>query len=213
MSKVSLKSSKFILGEKVGMTQWIFEDGSVVPVTVVLSEPCIIVSHKKLEVSGYNALVLGAFDVGEKRLNKPKKGVFIKSGLDTFKKVLREWRVDSLDGYDIGASIDISIFSVGERVSVRGVSKGKGFAGTVKRHGFARGPMSHGSKNHRLPGSIGGGTDPGRVFLGTRMGGHMGAKNVIVSNLEIVASDLEKKLLFIKGAIPGFSGGVVEIFN
>ncbi len=203
---------KFILGKKIGMTQIIQDSGVVVPVTVIKAGPCAVVDIRTQEINGYMAILLGYEDLKEKHLNMPKSGYFKKQAVVP-KKYLKEFRVESTDNYELNGVVDISVFSEDDEVCVKSKSIGKGFAGTVKRHNFSRGPMTHGSKNHRLPGSIGAGTDPARVFKGTKMGGHMGNQFVTVKGLVIVKVDSEKGLLYIKGSVPGKKNNLVEIFR
>ena len=206
---------KYILGKKLGMTQIIKENGEIVPVTIVHVEPNKIIDRKEDEKNGYNALVIGSEVCDEKKskkLNKPRKGYFKALGVSAY-QVIKECRFDESVTYEVGSDLSIEIFEKNEKVHVKSKSKGKGFQGTIKRHGFTRGPMTHGSKNHRMPGSIGGGTCPGRVFKGQKMGGHMGDEWVTVKNLLIVNVDKENNLLYIKGAIPGSKNKKVEIYN
>lgn len=201
---------KAILGKKIGMTQVFNEDGTVVPVTVVEAGPLSVVQKKTEENDGYNAIQIGFKVHKENRVNKPKKGHFDKAGVE-YKKYLREFRTENLDQYEIGQEIKADIFKSGDKVDVSGVSKGKGFQGTIKRHNQHRGPMSHGSHYHRSPGSMGAASDPSKVFKGKKLPGHMGHEKVTVSNLEIVRADAEKNLLLIKGAVPGPRGGLLTI--
>ena len=201
---------KAILGKKIGMTQVFNEDGTVVPVTVVEAGPLSVVQKKTEENDGYNAIQIGYKVHKENRVNKPKKGHFDKAGVE-YKKYLREFRTENLDQYEIGQEIKADIFKSGDKVDVSGVSKGKGFQGTIKRHNQHRGPMSHGSHYHRSPGSMGAASDPSKVFKGKKLPGHMGHEKVTVSNLEIVRADAEKNLLLIKGAVPGPRGGLLTI--
>ncbi len=201
---------KAILGKKIGMTQVFNEDGTVVPVTVVEAGPLSVVQKKTEENDGYNAIQIGFKAHKENRVNKPKKGHFDKAGVE-YKKYLREFRTENLDQYEIGQEIKADIFKSGDKVDVSGVSKGKGFQGTIKRHNQHRGPMSHGSHYHRSPGSMGAASDPSKVFKGKKLPGHMGHEKVTVSNLEVVRVDAEKNLLLIKGAVPGPRGGLLTI--
>ena len=199
---------KFILGKKIGMTHLITDEGLSIPVTVLTVEPNVVVDIAKVAGDAH-CVVLG---VGSPRaLNKPMTGFYAKRNIAP-KRFLKGFRTSSqyLPG-EMGASVDVSMFSVGEKVSVRARTIGRGFTGTIKRHNFSRGPMSHGSKSHRIPGSIGAGTTPGRVFKGTRMSGHYGASMVTVTNLRVEKVDSDKGLLFLRGAVPGKSG-MVEIF-
>ena len=202
---------KFILGRKLGMTQIIDENGLVDNVTAVASEGCSVVDLRTAKKNGYNAVILG-YENSKKSLNKPKEGYFKSLKADP-KKIIKEFRVDSTDSYDLNQIITLGVFEKNEKVNVKSKSNGKGFAGTIKRHNFSRGPMTHGSKNHRMPGSIGGGTDPGRVMKGTKMGGHMGNENVTVKNLEVIKIDIDKGFIFLKGAVPGKKNSLVEIFT
>lgn len=191
------------VGRKKGMTQVFLEDGTLVPVTVIDATPCGIMQRKTEESDGYVGVQLGAFVGKEKHLGKPRTGHGKKHGGKTFRKIV-EFRVPSLEGLETGQEIKISdVFAVGDRVDVRGRSKGKGFQGTIKRHGFKRGPMTHGSMNHRAPKSIGQCATPGRVFRGKRLPGHMGNRNVTARNLQVVRVDSENHILLVRGAIPG----------
>jgi len=203
--------SKAILGKKIGMTQIFSDTGEAVPVTLVEAGPCIVVQKKTQENDGYNAIKVGFEDVKEKKLNKPLQGQFKKRQLP-FKRYLKEFRLIDTDKYNVGDEIKVDIFQPGDRVDVTGISKGKGFAGAVKRWNFNRGPMTHGSMYHRRPGS-GGATDPARVFKGTRRPGHMGARRVTVQNLEVVKVDPENNLLLIKGSVPGPKKALLFIKN
>lgn len=200
---------KGILGKKIGMTQIFTEVGEVVPVTVVEAGPVVITQIKTVEKDGYNAVQVGFGDVKEKSLNKPQKGHL--AAANTLKKHLKEFRVDSVEGYTVGQEIKVDLFAAGEMIDVTGISKGKGFQGPIKRHGQSRGPESHGSRYHRRPGSMGACSFPGRVFKNKKLAGHMGSVKVTVQNLEVVRIDAEKNLILVKGAIPGAKGSVVTI--
>ncbi|MDU2198796.1 MAG: 50S ribosomal protein L3 [Peptostreptococcaceae bacterium] len=200
---------KGILGKKIGMTQIFTEVGEVVPVTVVEAGPVVITQIKTVEKDGYNAVQVGFGDVKEKSLNKPQKGHL--AAANTLKKHLKEFRVDSVEGYTVGQEIKADLFAAGEMIDVTGISKGKGFQGPIKRHGQSRGPESHGSRYHRRPGSMGACSFPGRVFKNKKLAGHMGSVKVTVQNLEVVRIDAEKNLILVKGAIPGAKGSVVTI--
>lgn len=206
MQEVKMKG---ILGKKLGMTQVFTAEGSVVPVTVVEAGPVVITQIKTMENDGYQAIQVGYGDVKEKALNKPKKGHLAKAGV--LKRNLKEFRVDSIDGFEVGQEIKADLFAEGEKIDVSGISKGKGFQGPIKRHGQSRGPESHGSRYHRRPGSMGACSYPGRVFKNKKLAGHMGSVKVTVKNLEVVKVDAEKNLLLIKGAIPGAKGSVVTV--
>ncbi|GAW90910.1 50S ribosomal protein L3 [Calderihabitans maritimus] len=200
---------KGILGRKLGMTQIFNEEGHAVPVTVIEAGPCVVIQKKTTAVDGYDAVQLGFIPKKEKAVNKPLRGHFAKAGVKPF-KYLREFRVDNIDEYEVGQEIKVDIFNPGEKVDVVGTSKGKGFAGGIKRHGFHRGPMSHGSKYHRRPGALGA-KGPARVFKGRKLPGRAGGERVTVQNLEVVKTDPEKNLLLVKGAVPGPKKGLVMI--
>ena len=202
---------KAILGTKLGMTQIFAEDGKVIPVTVVKAGPCTVVQTKTVETDGYESVVVGFGDVKEKSLNKPMKGIFAKANVAP-KKYLREFRFEEAT-LAVGDEIKADIFEAGEKVDVSGISKGKGFAGPMKRWGLHRGPMSHGSGYHRGSGSMGACSNPGRVMKGKKLPGHMGVVKVTVQNLEVVKVDAENQLILVKGAIPGNKGGLVTIRN
>ena len=202
---------KAILGTKLGMTQIFAEDGKVIPVTVVKAGPCTVVQTKTVETDGYESVVVGFGDVKEKSLNKPMKGIFAKANVAP-KKYLREFRFEEAT-LAVGDEIKAEVFEAGEKVDVSGISKGKGFAGPMKRWGLHRGPMSHGSGYHRGSGSMGACSNPGRVMKGKKLPGHMGVVKVTVQNLEIVKVDAENQLILVKGAIPGNKGGLVTIRN
>ncbi len=200
-----------ILGTKLGMTQIFAEDGKVIPVTVVKAGPCTVVQTKTVETDGYESVVVGFGDVKEKSLNKPMKGIFAKANVAPC-KYLREFRLEEAT-LAVGDEIKADIFEAGEKVDVSGISKGKGFAGPMKRWGLHRGPMSHGSGYHRGSGSMGACSNPGRVMKGKKLPGHMGVVKVTIQNLEIVKVDAENQLILVKGAIPGNKGGLVTIRN
>lgn len=192
------------------MTQIFDEEGNAIPVTVVEAGPCVVTQVKTLQTDGYIAVQIGYKDVAEKALTKPQLGHLAKSEASPVRH-LKEYRVDQEDGFELGQRITAAQFEVGQLVDVTGTSIGRGFAGNQKRHNFQRGPMSHGSKNHRLPGSIGPGTTPGRVYPGKKMAGHMGSKQVTTRKLVVVRVDDEKNLLVIKGSIPGKPGMLLSI--
>jgi len=201
---------RVIYGRKVGMSQFMNDEGVVTPVTLIKCGPLTII--KKLNNNGVESLLVGIEEVSDKKLNKPKLGLFKKNNTKSFKKI-KEYRLDEIGDYDSNSQISIDDFEGVDKVTVRTKSIGRGFSGTIKRHSFGRGPMTHGSKNHRLPGSIGGGTDPGRVFKGTRMGGRKGNSNVTIKNLSVVKVDKDNGLIFIKGSVPGKKNNLVEIFS
>ena len=203
---------KTIIGKKVGMTQIFDEKGKVIPVTVIEAGPCLVAQVKSVETDGYNAIQLGFGDVKESKLNKPEKGHFAKAKL-ALKKHLREFRLDSVDGVNVGDEIKVDTFQAGDKIDVQGTSKGKGFQGVIKRHGQSRGPMGHGSMYHRRPGSMGSTSTPGRVYKGKNLPGHMGYETVTVQNLEIVKVDMDKNVILIKGSVPGNKGAILKIRN
>lgn len=203
---------KAILGTKVGMTQLFAEDGKVIPVTVIQAGPCTVVQKKTVDNEGYDAVVVGYGEVREKSLTKPQKGTFAKADVAA-KKYLREFRLDDISSLNVADEIKADVFETGEKVDVSGISKGKGFAGPMKRWGLHRGPMSHGSGYHRGSGSMGACSNPGRVMKGKKLPGHMGVVKVTVQNLEIVKVDAEAGLILVKGAIPGNKGGLVTVRN
>lgn len=199
-----------ILGTKLGMTQIFDESGLAIPVTIIKAGPCLITQIKTLDTDGYNAVQIGYSEIQSKLLTKPKLGHLQKVGAPPL-KYLKEYRMQSSDGEVLGSTISVNSFTLGDKVSVTGKTIGKGFAGTVKRHNFTRGPMTHGSKNHREPGSIGMGTTPGRVYPGKKMAGRLGGKQTTIKNLQIVLINLENNLLVVKGAIPGKLGNLLSI--
>ena len=201
---------KAILGRKVGMTQVFTEQGDVVPVTVIESGDMVVVQKKTVEKDGYNAIQVGFGDIKTKNVTKPLKGHFEKSKVEP-KKFLREFRVDNIDDYEVGQKIGVDVFQVGEKVDVVGTSKGKGFQGSIKRHGHHTGDMSHGSKFHRLRGSLGASSGMSRVVKGMKAHGHMGHERKTVLNLEVIKVDADKNAILLKGAIPGPKKGLVKI--
>ena len=204
--------AKAILGRKLGMTQIFTEEGQVVPVTVVESGNNVVVQNKTVENDGYNAIQIGFGAIKESKVNSPMKGHFAKAGVAPV-KFIREMRLENASEYNVGDTIGVDIFSAGELVDVTGTSKGKGFAGGIKRHNFARGPMGYGSKSHREPGSTGAmiSGHGGRVLKGKKLPGHMGSEKVTVQRLTVVRVDADRNLLLIKGAIPGPKKGLVVV--
>lgn len=196
-----------ILGKKLGMTQIYTEDGKAYPVTVVEAGPCCVVQVKTLDNDGYEAVKVGFLDAKEKRVKKPQSGVFKKAGVKPY-KILKEFPIS---GLKVGDFVTVEKFIKGDRVSVSGISKGKGFQGVMKRHHFSGGPGSHGSQFHRAPGSIGASSYPSRVWKNQKLPGHMGSERVTVKNLEIVDVKADQNLLLIKGAVPGANGALIEI--
>jgi len=199
---------KGILAKKIGMTQIFLEDGTVVPVTVLEAGPCTVIQKKTVETDGYNAIKVAYGDIREKLVNKPAKGEFTKANVEV-KRHLRELKLDDISSYNVGDEIKADIFAAGESIDASGVTKGHGFAGVIKRHGAHRGPMTHGSMYHRRPGSMGPTSDPGRVFKGKILPGHMGNVNVTIINLDIVKVDSDKNLIYVKGSVPGIKGSLL----
>jgi len=200
-----------MIGRKIGMTQVFTEDGVMVPVTVVLAGPITVIQKKTVEVDGYNAVKFGFEDISDKKVNKPMKGQFEKAGVSP-KRVLREFKLDDISTFEVGKVFKVEdMFEAGDRVDISGISKGKGFQGTVKRFRTARGRMSHGSGYHRGIGSMGANSNPSRIFKGKKMPGRMGAEKVTVQNLTVVRVDAERGLLLVKGAVPGPKGGLLVI--
>ncbi len=199
------------------MTQVFAEDGAAIPVTVLEYIPMTVTQLKTVEKDGYQAVQFGYLDAKAKHLSKPEQGHFAKNNVALFRH-LKEWRVDSLDGFELGQQfIELSEetlpFNIGDKISVRGTSKGKGFQGATKMWGFSRGPMSHGSKSHRIPGSIGPGTTPGRVLKGKKMARNMGNETVVTSGIEVVAIMPEQNAILVKGAVPGPNKGLITLFE
>ena len=200
-----------LIGKKLGMTRYFVEEGRSVPVTLVKTGPCVVVQKKTVDRDGYEAIQVG-FDVQEKelRVNKPLRGHFAKSGGKLYRH-LRELRVDKADEFEIGQEIKADIFSIGELVSVSGRTKGRGFAGVIKRWGFSGGKDTHGTRSHRVPGSIGSNTDPGRVFKGKKMPGRLGFERRTIKNLMVLDVRPEMDVIAIRGAIPGSRNSILEI--
>lgn len=203
--------AKGILGKKVGMTQLFGEAGEIIPVTVIQAGPCYVVQKKTEETDGYSAIQIGFDEKRENLVNKPLKGHFAKAQVKTLRH-LKEFAIDNADEFQVGQEIKADVFDLGEKVDIVGTSKGKGFAGGIKRHGFQRGPMAHGSKYHRRPGSLGA-KGPARVFKGRKLPGRMGGDRVTIQNLEVVKVDTERNLLIVKGAVPGPKGGLLMVKN
>lgn len=201
---------KAIYGKKIGMTQIFDEDDRVIPVTVIQAEPNQVCQVKTKTTDGYEAVQLGFGAIKEKKVNKPMAGHFAKQGAQP-RRYLREVRVDAAQDYKVGDEVGVSAFADTKRVDVTGTSKGKGFAGVMKRHGFHGGPGGHGSHFHRAPGSVGQCATPSRVFKGMKLPGHMGCDTVTVKNLDVVRIDEDQNLILVKGAIPGGKNGVVRI--
>ncbi|EGO65351.1 50S ribosomal protein L3 [Acetonema longum] len=206
--------AKGILGKKLGMTQIFTPEGSVLPVTVIEANPSVVLQTKTVESDGYNAVQLGFGTVKDKHVTKPMKGHFAKAGVKPV-KFIREFRLADAPEYTVGDSVKVDVFAQGDLVDVTGTGKGKGFAGGIKRHNFRRGPMGHGSKSHREPGSMGprmsGGG--GKVFKGKKLPGRMGGHKVTVQRLTVARVDADRNLLLIKGAVPGPKGSFLVIKN
>lgn len=201
---------KAIIGRKIGMTQIFNEEGHLIPVTVIGAGPCKVLQIKTKEIDSYEAVQLGFEEVKEKKVNKPMKGHFDKFNAG-YLGVIKEFRLDDIQGFEIGQEVKADVFSPGDKIDVTGTSKGKGYAGVIKRHNQSRGPMKHGSKYHRSPGSMGGSSSPSRVRKGKNLPGHMGNERVTVQNLEVVKVDVERNLLLVKGAVPGIRGSLITI--
>jgi large subunit ribosomal protein L3 len=202
---------KGIIGRKVGMTQLFDDKGNVVPVTVIEAGPCTVIQKKTVETDGYNAVQFGYQDVADKKVTKPAKGRFDKAGVAP-KKVLKEFRFEDIGSLNVKDIIKADVFAAGDRVDVVGISKGKGFAGVIKRWNHHRLKMTHGvGPVHREVGSMGANSSPSRVFKGKKMAGHLGCERVTIQNLDVVKVDAENNLIALKGAIPGPKGGIVSI--
>ncbi|MBR3133864.1 MAG: 50S ribosomal protein L3 [Clostridia bacterium] len=201
---------KALIGRKIGMTQIFDEKGAVIPVTAIEVGPCTVTQIKTVEQDGYQAVQLGFGEVKESKLTKPQLGKFSKGKL-TPKKFLREFRLDSIEGLNVGDELKADVFEVGDKVDIQGTSKGKGFQGVIKRHGQHRGPMGHGSMYHRRPGSMGSTSTPGRVYPGKKLPGHMGTETVTIQNLEVVKVDVDKNVILVKGSVPGAKKSILKI--
>ncbi len=201
---------KAILGKKLGMTQLFNEDGVMIPVTVIEAGPCVVVQKKTVETDGYEAIQVGFDHKAERKMNKPMKGHFDKAKV-AYKKNLKEFRLDDISSFNVGDIIKSDIFAAGEMVDVTGTSKGHGYAGTVKRWGTHRGPMSHGSGYHRGVGSMGACSDPSRVYKGKKLPGHYGNVKKTIQNLYVAKVDAERNLILVKGGVPGPKGGLLVV--
>jgi large subunit ribosomal protein L3 len=199
-----------IFGKKIGMTRYFLEEGKSVPVTLVKAGPCFVTQKKTTEKDGYEAIQVGFEDQKENRVNKPLAGHFKNSG-NRFFKHLKEIKVEKADQFELGQEIRVDIFSIGDLVSVTGRSKGRGFAGVVKRYGFSGGNDTHGCRSHRVPGSIGSNTDPGRVWKNKRLPGRMGYARTTIRRLKVLDVRTETGVIALKGAVPGSPNSVVEI--
>lgn len=201
---------KAILATKVGMTQIFGEDGSLTPVTVLQAGPCVVTQVKTVENDGYSAVQIGFVDKREKLVNKCQKGHFDKAGV-SYKRYVRELKLDNAEEYALGAEIKADAFAAGDKIDATAISKGKGFQGAIKRHGLQRGPMAHGSKYHRHAGSNGACSDPSKVFKGKKMAGHMGSRRITIQNLEVVRVDADANLILVKGSVPGPKKSLVTL--
>ena len=199
-----------ILAKKLGMTQVYLEDGRQVAVTVLQAGPCKVIQRKTAQADGYDAIQVGFEEKNAKHTTRPMQGHFQKAGVEPM-RYLAEFKADNPDEWAVGSEYGASVFEGVKQVDVTGVSKGHGFAGTIKRHNFGSGPRAHGSKNQRAPGSLSAHSYPARVFPGKRLGGHMGAENVTVRHLELIKVDAEQNLLFVKGAVPGPANGLIKV--
>ena len=199
-----------VIGKKVGITQIFDEQGLAIPVTVIKVDETVVTQVKTVETDGYNAIQVGTVAAKEKHLTKAQLGHFKKNNLSNYRH-LKEFRVENPQDYKVGDKVELSVLENVEKVDVTGKSIGKGFQGTVKRHNFGRGPMAHGSKNHREPGSIGAGTTPSRVIKGKRMAGNMGNERVTITKLKLVKVDAANGLVLVKGSVPGCEGRLVTI--
>jgi len=201
-----------LLGNKIGMTQIFDESGNIIPVTILKVGPCVITQVKTNLTDGYNAIQVGYGNVSTKSLTQPQLGHLQKSNIHPL-KYLKEFRVNDLSEFEIGQVLNVDSFDVGQLIDITGKSIGKGFSGLQKRHNFARGPMTHGSKNHRGPGSIGMGTTPGRVLPGKKMAGQLGNKNKNIKKLKVVQVNSDENILVVKGAVPGKPGNLLSIVS
>lgn len=199
-----------LIGKKLGMTQLFWEDGSVIPVTVIEAGPCVVIQKKTEKTDGYNAVQMGFERAKEKKVTMPLKGHFKKADKGFF-RVLKEFRTDAPDSYEVGQELKADIYRVGDYVDVIGTTKGRGFAGVVKRYGFKGGPDTHGSMFHRAPGSVGASADPSRVFKGKRLPGHMGSERQTVQNLMVLGIRAESNQILLKGSVPGSKNSIVLI--
>lgn len=201
---------KAILAKKIGMTQIFDEHANLIPVTVLEAGPCVVTQKKTIENDGYEAIQVGFGDVKAKHVIKPMAGHFAKAGVEA-KKFVKEFRLEDTSAYEVGTEIKADTFAAGDKIDVVGTSKGKGYQGAIKKYGQSRGPMGHGSKSHRVAGSMGAATSPGRVMKGKGLPSHMGCVQVTVQNLEIARVDADKNLILVRGAVPGPKGTVITI--
>ena len=201
---------KAIMAKKIGMTQIFDEHANLIPVTVLEAGPCVVTQKKTIENDGYEAIQVGFGEVKSKHVIKPAAGHFAKAGVEA-KKFLKEFRLEDITAYEVGTELKADIFAAGDKVDVTGTSKGKGYQGAIKKYNQSRGPMGHGSKSHRVAGSMGAATSPGRVMKGKGLPSHMGCVQVTVQNLEVARVDADKNLILVKGAVPGPKGTVIAI--
>ena len=199
-----------LLGNKIGMTQIFDESGNIIPVTILKVGPCVVTQIKTKLKDGYDSIQIGYGNISNKLLNQPKLGHLQKSNIQPL-KYLKEFKVSEQDKFEIGQILNVESFSLGQFVNIKGKTIGKGFSGLQKRHNFSRGPMTHGSKNHRAPGSIGMGTTPGRVLPGKKMAGQLGNKTTTIKKLKVIQIDSEENILVIKGSVPGKPGNLLKI--
>ena len=199
-----------LLGNKIGMTQIFDETGNIIPVTILKVGPCIVTEVKTTEKNGYNSIQVGYGDVSSKSLTQPELGHLQKSNIQPL-KYLKEFRINQESEFEIGQVLNVDSFAPGQLINIQGKTIGKGFSGLQKRHNFTRGPMTHGSKNHREPGSIGMGTTPGRVLPGKKMAGQLGNKIITIKNLKVIQINSEENILVIKGSVPGKPGNLLSI--
>jgi large subunit ribosomal protein L3 len=199
-----------LLGNKIGMTQIFDQSGNIIPVTILKVGPCIVTQVKTTSKDGYDSIQIGYSNVSNKSLTQPELGHLQKSNIQPL-KYLKEFRVNNIEEFQIGQVLNVDSFSPGQLVNIRGKSIGKGFSGLQKRHNFSRGPMTHGSKNHREPGSIGMGTTPGRVLPGKKMAGQLGNKITTIKKLKVIQINAEENILVIRGSVPGKPGNLLSI--
>jgi len=199
-----------LLGNKIGMTQIFDESGNIIPVTILKVGPCVVTQIKTKLKDGYDSIQIGYGNISNKLLNQPKLGHLQKSNIQPL-KYLKEFKVSEQDKFEIGQILNVESFSLGQFVNIKGKTIGKGFSGLQKRHNFSRGPMTHGSKNHRAPGSIGMGTTPGRVLPGKKMAGQLGNKTTTIKKLKVIQINSEENILVIKGSVPGKPGNLLKI--
>jgi large subunit ribosomal protein L3 len=199
-----------LLGKKLGMSQIFTDDGVRIPVTVIQAGPCVVTQKKTTESDGYNAIQVGYDSIAVHRAPRAEQGHFQKAGKGAF-RTTKEFRLEDVNGYEVGAELKTDIFAVGDKVDISGKTKGRGFQGVIKRHGHHGGRMTHGSMFHRAPGSMGANTYPGKVMKGRKLPGHMGDVNITIQNLEVVGTDPEKNLVLVRGSVPGGRNSLLVI--